>query len=94
MQETIRKLTPDEKLKSTKATAVMIPADGIDRFPFSETKTINNTPVVEFIDFLETKKRNRLVFFADNNTVKYVIHKSTFNYFIYRQIAYNQDADK
>ena len=81
MQQTISKLTTEEKLKSTKATAVMIPLSGIDH-PFKDGKTPADTTIKELLDFLDKTKRNRIVVIDDKNIVSKVLHRSVINSFV------------
>jgi hypothetical protein len=83
MQQTISRLTSEEKLKTTKVSEVMIEASKIDRYLLKEGETWDTVPVVNYIDFLDKIDRQRLVIFEEGNKVKYVIHKSILNSYVY-----------
>lgn len=85
MQQTISKLTSEEKLKSTKAASVMIPLNSIDH-PFKEGKTPEAVTIKELLDFLNKKDRNRIVVMDSSNVVSKVIHRSVINSFISDQV--------
>ena len=91
MQQTISKLTPDEKLKAIKATDVMIAVANIDS-PFDAQHTRENTTLNYLINFLNDKKRNRIVVMDENKIVSTVIHRSIIDSFITDQII-NQKKD-
>jgi len=93
MQQTINKLTSEEKLKSTKATSVMIPLSGIEH-PFKGDKTADNITIKELLDFLNEKKRNRIVVMDSNNIVSKVIHRSVINSFISDQVLNNKQTSE
>ncbi|MDQ2721022.1 MAG: hypothetical protein M3Z26_14845 [Bacteroidota bacterium] len=85
MQQTISKLTPDEKLKTTKAKDVMIPIMAIDS-PFNAQQTKENMTIPDLIYFLDKNKRNRIVVMDENKIVTAVIHRSIFDSFMANQI--------
>lgn len=96
LRETISSLTSEEKLKSTKVNEVMISAAQIDKYPLKDGQTWDNVPIVEYINFLDSVKRQRLVIF-ENNNVKYVIHKSTLSSYVYNKLmagVQKTDIDK
>lgn len=85
MQQTINKLTSEEKLKSLKVKEVMIYSSQIDKYTFKDGETWDNVPIALYLDFLEKVKRQRLVIF-EGLSAKYVIHKSTLNSYIYDKL--------
>jgi len=94
MQQTISRLTSEEKLKTTKVKEVMINASNIDTYKFKEGQKWDTVPVMDYIDFLENAKRNRLVIFEENGKVKFVIHKSTLNSFVYEKFKEGKSKDE
>lgn len=85
MQQTISKLTSDEKLKTIKAKDVMIPTTAIE-YPFNAEHTKETMTIQELVKFLDDKKRNRIVVMDENKVVSSVIHRSIIDSFITDQI--------
>lgn len=92
MQQTISKLTSEEKLKTTKATSVMIPVNSIDH-PFTGGATPDTLTIKDLLAFLDKVKRNRVVVMNDKKVVTQVIHRSLINDFISHQVFGDQTPD-
>jgi hypothetical protein len=90
MQQTIKSLTSEEKLKTTKADSVMIPVNAIEH-PFNGTKTADTITITEMLQFLDKIKRNRIVVIDENKIVSKVIHRSAINSFISHQVLADKD---
>ncbi len=97
MQQTISRLTSEEKLKTTTVKEVMIDPAKIETYSLQEGETWDKVPVVKYIDFLDRINRQRLVIFESSNKVKYVIHKSTLSSYVYvsfKKGKLKEDIDK
>jgi len=90
MQQTITKLTGEEKLRSTKTKDAMINVEKI-KHPFSGDKTIDTLTLKDLMKFLDQKDVNRLVV-LDGKKAKYVLHKSLIDSFVIDQVLNNNQT--
>jgi hypothetical protein len=83
VKDLVKSVTSDKKLETIKAKNVMIPTDKLVYIEY-KTGTNDNTLnlKITFLDFLTTKKIQRVILLDENKVAKYVLHKSMIQDFI------------
>ena len=75
--ELAQQLSGAEKLQVLRVRDTMIPAERIDTMKVDDT-----TALVDLLDFLRKRGRQRLPVFSDKNAIRFIVHLSTVNAFI------------
>lgn len=79
VSEMAKQLTPQEKLKSTAAKEKMIPRDKM----FTKSAPVDALKVADVLDELDKQRKgNRVPILGNNNSPKYIIHRSVFDKFL------------